>query len=423
MCKCWKENKVIQCKFNRQTPAVRQYSVYYLKFGKYRKIDTEQHNTTQHNTTQHNTTQHNTTQHNTTQYNTIQYNTIQYNTAQYNTIQYNTTHHNTTQHNTTQHNTIQYNTIQYNTIQYNTIQYNTIQYNTIQYNTIQYNTIQYNTIQYNTTQHNTTPHHTTPHHTTPHHTTPHHTTPHHTTPHHTTPHHTTPHHTTPHHTTPHHTTPHHTTLRFCICYALRALAIFTNIIFLVIFASFAGPGSGFGTHHRPPEWPSYPLREAASSHGHESSRIVNLYLTPPIFAESSRSSFVLGFQPHDTETDLDTHDEGICLHATRYQYFMCNWNVYTMYDCMIIGQADYMLYQMYSEYILYSTYKINWNELIFGNTLYNLHHNMEIGNTDIDQYSVPYSPERYPTLNKYLIDFEELIYVKYLHEWYMRKVL
>ena len=44
---------------------------------------------------------------------------------------------------------------------------------------------------------------------------------------------------------------------------------------------------------------------------------------------------------------------------------------------------------------------------------------MEIGNTDIDQYSVPYSPERYPTLNEYLIDFEELIYVKYLHEWYM----
>ena len=36
-----------------------------------------------------------------------------------------------------------------------------------------------------------------------------------------------------------------------------------------------------------------------------------------------------------------------------------------MYDCTIIGQADYMFYQMYSEYILYSTYKINWNVLIF----------------------------------------------------------
>ena len=43
---------------------------------------------------------------------------------------------------------------------------------------------------------------------------------------------------------------------------------------------------------------------------------------------------------------------------------------------------------------------------------------MEIGNTDLDQYSVPYSSERYSTLNDYLIDFQEFIYIKYLHEWY-----
>ena len=41
---------------------------------------------------------------------------------------------------------------------------------------------------------------------------------------------------------------------------------FVNIIWLLIFASFAGPGSGFGTHHRPPERLFY-LEKIESVHG------------------------------------------------------------------------------------------------------------------------------------------------------------
>ena len=48
-------------------------------------------------------------------------------------------------------------------------------------------------------------------------------------------------------------------------------------------------------------------------------------------------------------------------------------------------------------------------------TVYILHHNMEIGNTDIDQYLVPYSPEWYMTTYEYVKKFEEIISIRYVN--------